>query len=467
MTEDLWQLTAAELAAGYASQAFTPSNALAEIHQRIDALNPTLNAIVSEDRTGAKCAAQQADIRWQAGKPLSPLDGIPMTIKDNLLCVGFPATWGSALYKDNFPDRDEAPIARLRAAGAVFLGKTNVPEFTLQGFTSNVVWGTTTNPHTQGLTPGGSSGGGAAAVAAGFGPIAIGTDGGGSLRRPAAHCGLYAHKPSVGQIARYDGFPEILGDFEVVGPIARTVEDLEIVFDTLSDLGPDEVFSTQLRIAFLPRLNGHPIDCRVSVACNAWVEKLKGLGHQVTEIQAPYDLEAVTAAWSDVAAAGLAWHLGECDGPTDIDANAQTFLAKGEALSTAALLQAQSVARAIRAAAGELMADYDLLICPSIAALAWQADEPFPLKIDGQAVGPRGHAIFTAWMNVAGLAVVNLPLEMTEESGGIGLQLVAAVGRDRALLGFAKGLPDLLAPKRAALATVNFPAQHKNNRESV
>ena len=222
----LWSLTATALVAGFADGRFTPVDAWRSVLTRLDAVNPRLNALIAVDRDGAMAAAEASAARWQNGAPLSALDGVPVSIKDNLFLAGLPATWGSRLHADLVPNHDEPAVARLRRAGCVLFGKTNVPEFTVQGYTSNLVYGTTSNPHAPGRTPGGSTGGGAAAVAAGIGPIAIGTDGGGSLRRPAAHCGLFAFKPSVGQVARYDGFPQIMSDFEVIGAVARSPDDV-------------------------------------------------------------------------------------------------------------------------------------------------------------------------------------------------------------------------------------------------
>ncbi len=192
--DDLCALTATQLSAAFARGDTDPVAVLRAVKRRIEALNPDLNAIVTPNPQADEDAAASAR-RWAAGAPLSPLDGVPLTVKDNLLVRELPASWGSRLFRDFVPGHDELPVARLRAAGLVILGKTNVPEFTLEGYTDNPLFGVTRNPWNRELTPGGSSGGAVAAVAAGFGPLAIGTDGGGSIRRPASHTGLVGLKP--------------------------------------------------------------------------------------------------------------------------------------------------------------------------------------------------------------------------------------------------------------------------------
>ena len=200
MSTPWWQLDACALGVAYKDGAATPLQVLESQLQRLEAVQVKVNAMAWVDADGARRAAEASTARWRAGQPLSALDGVPLTVKDNIPVAGLPCRWGSQLYKDHVPERDESPVARLRAAGAVFLGKTTVPEFTLQGYTNSPLTGLTRNPWDPTLTPGGSSGGAVAALAAGVGALALGTDGGGSIRIPASCNGLVGLKPTRGRL---------------------------------------------------------------------------------------------------------------------------------------------------------------------------------------------------------------------------------------------------------------------------
>jgi aspartyl-tRNA(Asn)/glutamyl-tRNA(Gln) amidotransferase subunit A len=440
MTGDALPPTALALAKAFASGESTPIEALKACFARVDTHNPTLNAIVTLDREGAEGAALESTKRWRAGKPLSPLDGVPITIKDNLLVRGLRATWGSALYEHFVPDHDERPVARLRAAGLVFLGKTNVPEFTLQGYTDNRLFGCTRNPWRHALTPGGSSGGAVASVASGMAPLALATDGGGSIRRPASHTGLVGHKPTTGRIARSDGFPVILHDFEVVGPIARTLADAAAMMAILVD--SDRPWRLQkerplrrARIAYVPRFGDAPVDPQIEASVAGAAKQMQAVGHAVDTMACPFEPEETAEAFRTISAAGLAWLLrGFGTGAVERCGPAlQVTARQGEGLRGADYVEALAEADRLKHRLAELFERYDAILTPSAAALPWPAQESHPRDIAGVAVGPRGHAVFTAFANVSGCPALALPAAPSREGLPIGLQLVGAWGADEFL----------------------------------
>jgi len=438
-------MTAAALVDAYRAGTLTPPEAVDAVMRRLDAVNAAITAVIFVDRAGAADAAQRSLRRWRAGTPLSPLDGVPITVKDNLFVADMKASWGSALYRDFVPGEDEPAIGRLRAAGAIVIGKTNVPEFTLQGYTSNRLFGPTRNPHALERTPGGSTGGGAAAVAAGIGPLAIGTDGGGSTRRPAAYCGLYGLKPSLGMMARWGGFPQLLSDFEVVGPMARSVADVSAAFAIMRGHDPRDPRSVAatglpmpprpLHIGFVPRVGAAPIDPNIAAAAAAAARSFAAMGHAVEEVAAPYDAAELAGLWSVIAESGLVWHLAKMgDWRAAVGDNAIRMADAGVKHSATDYVAALDGIAGMRRRAGEFFARFDVMLSPTTAALAWQADKAFPETIDGVAVGPRGHAVFSAWANLVAAAAGNIPVAMTEAAGGIGVQVTAATGYDDLVL---------------------------------
>ncbi|MBV9756260.1 MAG: amidase, partial [Alphaproteobacteria bacterium] len=251
---ELWKQDVTALTRLLRARELTAEELLDHCLARIRRIDSRLNSFVTLDESGARAAARASDARLRAGEARSALEGVPISIKDNIPVANMRTTWGSRALADYVPARDELPVARLRAAGAVILGKTNVPELTLEGYTNNDLFGVTRNPWDTRLTPGGSSGGAAAGVAAGLVPIAVGTDGGGSIRRPACHTGLVGFKPSTGRVARIDGFPSILIDFETVGPLARTVADARLLDALMA--GPDARDRRSLYAAAPPRPAG-------------------------------------------------------------------------------------------------------------------------------------------------------------------------------------------------------------------
>jgi aspartyl-tRNA(Asn)/glutamyl-tRNA(Gln) amidotransferase subunit A len=447
----LWALTATELFAGYDAQAFSPADVIESVLDRLAAVNPLINAVVTLDAAGARKAAAESTGRRCRGMARGPLDGVPITVKDNIPVKGMRTTWGSKAYADFVPAVDELPIARLRAAGAVILGKTNCPEFTQQGYTDNLLFGPTRNPWDLGLTPGGSSGGAVAAVAAGIGPIAIGTDGGGSIRRPASHTGLVGLKPSRGRVPRCDGFPAILLDFESIGPIARTVADIALVMAEIASPDPRDpasaIFANRplevpaprpCRVLYVPRFGDAPVDAEIAAAVDHTVERLAGLGHRVEMGEAPFDLAAIDAAWPVISQSGLSWLCDTLPSFEDKTTPAiQAMAASGRMIAARRYLDALLATRRLERRLVSVFETYDLVVTPSAAALPWTATQPFPLVIAGQAVGGRGHAAFSAFVNMSGCTGINVPCGLSRSKLPIGLQLVAASGGDGLLMSIA------------------------------
>ena len=410
MSKDVCDATACELAGSFAAGTVSPVDALESCLARIEKLNPKLNAIVTLDSAGAHKAAARSAARWRAGKPLSALDGVPITIKDNLFVAGMRATWGSRLYEKRVPEADELPVARVRAAGLVIVGKTNVPEFTLQGYTDNLLFGPTRNPWNAALTPGGSSGGAVASVAGGMVPLAIGTDGGGSIRRPASHTGLVGLKPTTGRVPRSGGFPAILHDFEVAGPIAHSVADVSALMAVLA--GPDhrdplstpwppwrepEAASERLRILYVPTFGASPVDPEIHSSVADAADALRQLGHEVEAGDVPFDFERVAQAFGTVATAGLVWLLRDHQWAGRITSGMQAMADAGVKLTAADYAEALAIAHRVKLLLAELFDRFDMLLTPAAAALPWPAEQSHPPTIAGQQVGPRGHAVFTGF----------------------------------------------------------------------
>jgi aspartyl-tRNA(Asn)/glutamyl-tRNA(Gln) amidotransferase subunit A len=233
MKNDLCALSATDLVRAYARKQLSPVEVTKAVLQRIEKLNPVLNAFCFLDSDSSIKEAKQSEKRWAKGTPQGLLDGVPVSIKDLLLTRGWPTLRGSKTIDPRGPWNDDAPVvARLREHGAVLLGKTTTPEFGWKGVTDGPLTGITRNPWNTKMTPGGSSGGGAAAVAAGMGPLTVGTDGGGSIRIPCAFTGLFGLKPSFGRVPAWPLSP--MGTVAHVGPMTRTVTDAALMLNVLS-----------------------------------------------------------------------------------------------------------------------------------------------------------------------------------------------------------------------------------------
>jgi aspartyl-tRNA(Asn)/glutamyl-tRNA(Gln) amidotransferase subunit A len=390
--------------------------------------------------------------RLATSKPRSPLEGVPILVKDNILTKGMPCTWGSRLFKDYVPEHDEVAVERLRAAGAIVLGKTNVPEFTLEGYTGNALFGVTRNPWDLSLTPGGSSGGSVAAVAAGIVPLALGTDGGGSIRRPASHTGLVGLKPSIGAVPRVHTLPAILLDLEVVGPIGATVQDVRFLFDVLSPW-ENSPGNERPKILYVQRFGDAPLDPEIASSVEDAARRLTGIGGEVEAGNLPIDLAPLEAFWPKFAAAGVARLMSMHPGKEKLLGEAmQAMLELGRKVGAAQYIDGLALFQRMRREAQALFSRYDFVLTPSAAALPWPAEKPWPETIDGKRVGPRGHAVYTAWVNACGIPAISLPCAPSRGGLPIGFQLVGGFGSDRALLALAARYEAAWPWRRAAEA---------------
>src|SRR5262245_10506803 len=242
--DDVAMLSAVELAAKIRTRKLSPVEVTKAVLARIERYNPSLNALVTMQAEEALCAAAKAEDVLMRGQAVGPLCGVPLHVKDNLHVAGSRTTFGSKLYEENVTGEDCPAVERLRKAGMILIGRTNTPEFGWKGVTDNRVFGITRNPWNVALTPGGSSGGASAAVAAGMGPIGLGTDGGGSLRIPASFSGVVGFKASFGRIPNWPGSSGAM--LRHIGPITRTVGDMAAAMDVLAGPDPRDLLSLPL-----------------------------------------------------------------------------------------------------------------------------------------------------------------------------------------------------------------------------
>ncbi|MEA3535870.1 amidase [Rhizobium sp. CC-YZS058] len=441
MTGLLWKLSATELATAYRQEKTKPSTVLADILERIAIVDPQLNVFALLDAAGARKSAAESDLRFAEGRPLGPFDGIPVTIKDNIEVEGLRCAWGSKLYLDRISPTDELPVARLRAQGAVILGKTNVSEFTLgRGNVNTLAFGTTRNPWNPAKTSGASTGGGSAGVAAGLGPVAFGTDGGGSIRRPSSYNNLVGLKPSTGRVARTDGLPAILHDFEVIGPIARTVDDLAMALSAIE--GPDardrlsfgftsgafEAVETGLKVLYVPHFGSWDVEEPIARSCARAAQQLAAIGFSVEEGETPFDLDLFETYWPLIGGSGLAWLLRDTDWQGRIGDAYPPMIEKGKSASATDYVAALDAARRIYLQLMEKFDSYDLIMTPSAGGMPWKAEDH----------GPAYHRVFTGFVNAAGLPAISIPCDPSEDGMPIGFQLIAPFGRDWQLVSIAK-----------------------------
>jgi amidase len=451
----LAQASACELAALIRSGEVRPVEVLDASLAAIERLNPALNAVVTLVADRAREEALKADVAGRERARLGGLHGLPIGIKDNTLTAGIRTTFGSPLYKDHVAAEDAEVVRRLKAAGAIVLAKTNTPEFAAGANTVNRVFGATRNPWNVALSPAGSSGGSAAAVASGMLPLAQGTDFGGSVRVPAAFCGIVAIRPTPGLTPSY---PMPLGwdPGQAHGPLARTAEDAALFLDAIvgfSRLSPisvappwasalDAVRQTHdangVRLAYVSDIAGIGVDAEVDAVCRSAALRLRDAGATVEETafdvsdgRAPYQ------AWRG------AWMVGQrfalLDRLEELGENTRTNVQSGLKVTTRDLAAAEQTRLAVFHRFRNLFERFDLLLTPAAPVLPYPVEMNFPSEINGKKFENYIDWIAPTFLiTLVSLPAGSVPAGLSRSGLPVGLQIVAPRFEEPRILGLAK-----------------------------
>ena len=444
MTDELGQ--AVDLVEGYRTGRLSPVEATQDALDAIARLDGQVNAFVLVDADGALAAAKASEERWRAGAPLGPGDGVPTSIKDILLTRGWPTLRGSTLIDETQDWPEDAPcVARLRETGAVILGKTTTPEYAWKGVTDSHRYGATGNPWSAAMTSGGSSGGSATAVGLGMGVWSVGTDGGGSVRIPAAFTGTVALKPTYGLVPIYP--PSPFGTLSHAGPMTRTVRDTAALMDVITGFDPRDWSAMPtpggsfldglndgvagLRVAYSRNLGFVSNDPEVEAAVDAAVEVLAGLGAQVTAIDPGFGdpVAAFDVLWWSGVAKVLEPYGDRLDG---VDPGLLRGAETGRGYTASDVVDANTVRMQLGSAMGRFHREYDVLLTPTLPIPAFPAGQDVP---DGSA-SPE----WTSWtpytypFNLTQQPALSVPCGLTSAGLPIGLQVVGPRHADVAVL---------------------------------
>jgi len=436
--------------------AISPVDTVDAALSRIEELNPELNAfcVVAEEQ--AKDAASDAKRAVENDETLGPLHGVPVGIKDLITTEGIRTTFGSRMYEEFVPDRDSVVVERIKEAGGIVLGKTNVPEFGYQGITDNPIYGLTRNPWDTDRTPGGSSGGSGAAVATGMVPLALGSDGGGSVRIPSSFCGLCGLKGSYGRVPVFPEHrdPEMPGgsgweSVEHIGPMTRTVEDAALLMEVIA--GPhhmdrhslpddgtaylgsvDDPNVSGLRVAYSQDWGWAAVDPEVRELTAEAAQTFETLGCTVDEADPGFDdpVDAFTATVAndtDLVELRAANDRGELSEEVLIDILETEWSAEE-------FTEAKKARQALNISMRRFMEDYDLLLTPTLAVPPFDVDSPGPTTIDGREV-PLFHWLsFTYPINLTGQPAATVPAGWTDDGLPVGLQIIGPHLGDESVL---------------------------------
>ena len=437
---------------------------------RIEKFDPLINAVVVKDFDRARTAAQTADRKMSRGDELGPLHGVPITIKESYNVAGLPTTWGVPDFKDNVADQDSDAVKKLKTAGAVFLGKTNVPKMLDDIQAYNPIYGTTNNPWDRDRTSGGSSGGSAAALAAGMTGLEVGSDIGGSIRTPAHFCGTYGHKPTWGIVPREghglaEPEPAPAMDLAVCGPLARSADDLQLTLDIIQGPGPFESAGWKLdlpdsrhrnlsdfRVALWPNDAYAPVSQQISERIEQLAQTLASLGCKVSDSVRPnIDLKAVHDDYQNLLHSQMAatvsperyernqQYAARYDAD---DQSPQAVMSRAMVLTHAEWLRADRRRLQQRCAWNEFFAEWDILICPQTATVAFPHDHrkynERTLDVDGTAQWYFQQIFWSGLITTPLLPSTVIPTGTSDAGLPIGVQCISDAYQDRTCITFAK-----------------------------
>ena len=451
----LTRKSARELASLIKSRAVSPVEVLDAHLAEIRRKNPKLNAIVTLAADQARVAARAAEDAVMQGAALGPLHGLPIGIKDVTVTAGIRTTFGSPLFEDNVPAEDAEVVRRLKAAGAIVLAKTNTPEFATGANTVNELFGATRNPWNPELSPAGSSGGSAVAVAAGMLPLAQGTDFGCSIRIPAAFCGIVGIRPTPGLTPNYP-MPLAWDPGQVHGPLARTAEDAAMMLDAMvgfSRLSPISVAppwqsaleaveratdAKGLRIAYAPDIAGIGVDAEIDAICRRAVRGLHDAGATVEPVafdvsdgRDPY--QTWRGAWM------VGQQVSRLSMLAQFGANLKGNIEAGLKVTALDLAKAEETRQRVFHRFRELFDRYDVLMTPAAPVRPYPVTMNFPREINGQTFENYIDWIAPAFLvTLVSLPAGSVPAGKTSDGLPVGLQIVAPDSRNRRILSLAK-----------------------------
>jgi len=462
-------LSAVEARRLIGSKDLSPVELLDACIARIDRCNGAINAIVARDDARAREAAKAAEKAVLDGDALGPLHGLPLGVKDLTETAGLRTTWGSLLFKDHVPARDDPIIARLRRAGAIVLGKTNTPEFGAGAVTTNPVHGMTGNPHDPAKTSSGSSGGSAAALAAGMVALATGSDFGGSLRTPAAFCGVAGFRPSPGSVPdsrKLRGWSPL----SVEGPMARTATDAALLFAQMvgedpgdpiaRNLAPGDIWPLpavdlgRLRVGITTDLGFHPVDPRIRDTFAARTAALKAAFRSMAEVEPPMDRAHETFETLR-GAAFIGAHAERVDkAPHLVGPRIHENVRLGRTLTLAQVVEAEKAQTRLFRSFQSLFNDIDLLICPTVAVPPFDKATEYVAEIDGVRMRTYIEWVGLTWgLTLTASPVVSIPCGRDPTGMPFGIQVCGPKGADRFVLAAAaaletwmSGRPELARP---------------------